>query len=100
MHQQQAQNGANPAPQPQTDFHILSYWTPERGQWSALELMNGNPTARVRQALGGRWTKTSGDLIEDMASSYVNATNNRKVFVLRLPRGLTREAAVRIMRAQ
>ena len=98
MQQQQAQHGRETALLP--NFHLLTYWAPDRNRWSAYELIGGSPLARVRQALNGRWTRSEGDLVEDMAAAYYNASNDRKVFVLRMPQGLSREAAVRIMRAQ
>lgn len=100
MQQQQAQQQGRPAPALHDNFHILTCWDPQKNRWSAWELMNGSPLARVRQALNGRWTSSDGDLVEDMAGSFTNASNGRKVFVLRMPQGLNREACVRIMRAQ
>lgn len=81
-------------------FHLLTWWSPERNKWSAYELLQGSPLARVRQALGGRWTRSEGSLTEDMSSAFWNASNNRKAFVLRMPYGMSREACVRVMRAQ
>lgn len=81
-------------------FNIIRVFDPKKGVWSDDQVVEQQQTlARVRELLGGRWTKSSGYLKEDGAAAFWNSANGRKVFVMATPRGLPREAVERIARA-
>ena len=82
-----------------SDFHIVTPFDPKTNTWLPSELIDGKPLARVRQLLGGNWTSSDGHLVEDMSAAFWNAGNGRKAFVLRLPKGLPRAAAQRVLEA-
>jgi len=80
-------------------WHLLREWCPKKNDWKAFELLGQNPIDRVKQIMGGFWTKRDGHLEHDMCTAFYNEKNGRRVFVLRMPKGLEREACVRVMRA-
>lgn len=85
----------------QNDWCIISSWDPQSHTWNQLpEPVQGNPNRQVRSLLGGKWTRSFGNLQEDMSAAYWNAENGRKVFVLRMPKGMSRPAVERVMQAR
>lgn len=80
--------------------HILMSWDPAGMLWFRPELVTGTPVKRVRELLGGRWTRSIGSLRDDLAAAFWNASNGRKVFVLQVPAGIPIEGAQRIMEAR
>ena len=82
------------------DLHIVMEWCPRRSAWSDGEVVRGPALRRVRELLGGRWSKSSGSLTEDMAAAFWNEQNGLKVRVLRMPRGLPLDAAYRVAEAR
>ena len=83
-----------------TPHHILMSWDPAAQLWFTPELVAGAPVKRVRELLGGRWTRSIGDLQQDLAAAFWNASNGRKVFVLQVPAGITPEGAMRVLEAR
>jgi hypothetical protein len=81
------------------DIHIVMEWCPRRSLWTE-EVVKGSPLKRVREMLGGRWSKSSGSLDDDMCAAFWNEQNGRKAMVLRMPRGLPLDAAYRIAEAR
>ena len=79
-----------------SEYHLITPYDPAKQAWEPTQVHEGNPLPRVREILGGRWTRSSGMLKDDMAAAFWNAGNGRRVFVIALPVGLPKDAAERV----
>lgn len=80
-------------------YTIMRVFTNDAG-WGKDIVHEGNPLPKVRELLGGRWTRSEGRLDQDMAAAFWNSSNGRRVFVMAMPGGLPLDAIYRIAEAR
>jgi len=84
---------------PSENTYVMMSWHPQLNAWGTPVIHSGDPLRRVKELLHGPWTRSDGDLIDDMSSAFWNSKNGYKVFVLRMPVGLPIDAVRRIAEA-
>lgn len=81
-------------------LHVIQAFDPKKGGWQKAIVHEGNAIPKVKELLGGRWTRSKGRLDDDLSAAFWNDSNGQRVFVLRMPAGLPLDAAYRIAEAR